>query len=54
MPLWVLNIGHILVEEPFRMDSERAFSDFTGDSWRARGPHYLDVAGASALACCAR
>jgi len=51
--VWVLNIGHVLVEEPFRMDSERAFSDFTGDCWRARGPHYLVVAGTGTSVCIA-
>lgn len=51
--VWVLNIGHVLVEEPFRMDSERAFPDFTGDGRRARCPHYLDVAGTGTCLCSA-
>lgn len=46
--VWVLNIGHVLVEKPFRMDSERAFPAFTGDGRRARGAHYLVVAGTGA------
>lgn len=53
MPCVGINIGHVLVEEPFRMDSERAFPDFTGDGWRARCPHYLVVAGTGTCLCSA-
>lgn len=53
MPSVGINIGNVLVEEPFRMDSERAFPDFTGGGWRARCPHYLVVAGTGTCLCSA-